>query len=81
MQTSLSAMVQRTYKANFLAVLMTDGDKKTNLLIYGLSFTQHNTFILSKDLSDMYISPGEFSRIIFTGEEEKDVSTIGVMSI
>ena len=55
------------------------------MLIFGLNFTQHNTFILSYNVTELFegqqTSDSPYANIVYTGMKEKgDVSTIGVMT-
>ncbi len=73
-----------SYRDGFFAILMenrSNGVLKTDLLIYGLEYTKHNTFIMSQDLTEFYNDDMEdpFGNLEYTSLV-LDLATLAVMS-
>ena len=74
----------RTYFNSFLALIFKDDlTDHREMIIFGLNFTQHNAFILSYNVTELFNDKTDnpYANIVYTGMKEKgDVSTVGVMT-
>ena len=73
-----------SFKDGFFAILMenrANGVFKTDLLIYGLQYTKHNSFIMSQDQTEFYKDDKEdpIGNLEFTSFVG-DLATLAVMS-